>query len=196
MHTEKGGRIYRPGTTSAAGRIPLGAVDTILSDKIPPQLRFDKVDNYILRPTEGSDLTCDLFWDPNDVRAPLFKSHISVTLFWPQRPFGTVSASAVDTTAMSKSQPIATSSQAQVTSPTNEDENFISYLRRLLKGPNKEWKKARTAGDILDRHLTLVKAIEQLDELNWGRSAGGYQIANGKPFFFKDFRLLIVTFRC
>jgi hypothetical protein len=89
---------------------------------------------------------------------------------------------------MIKSQPIATSSQ--VTSPTNEDDNFISYLRRLLKGPNKEWKKARTAGDILDRHLTLVKAIERLDELNWGRSAGGYQIANGELFFARTFACL------
>ena len=70
--------------------------------------------------------------------------------------------------------------QATPSAPTDDDAAFISYLCQLLNGPDREWKKAKTAGDILDRHLTLIRAIKQLDELNWGRSAGGYQVSSGK----------------
>jgi len=44
--------------------------------------------------------------------------------------------------------------QATPSAPTDDDAAFISYLRQLLNGPDREWKKAKTAGDILDRHLT------------------------------------------
>jgi hypothetical protein len=84
--------------------------------------------------------------------------------------------------AATQLKPIATTSTMQATpsAPADDDAAFISYLRQLLNGPDREWKKAKTAGDILDRHLTLIRAIKQLDELNWGRSAGGYQVSSGK----------------
>jgi len=64
---EHGGRIYRHGITSTAGRIPLGAVDVIISDEIPLQLRMEKVDQYKLKPTGDGRLICDVFWEAPNV---------------------------------------------------------------------------------------------------------------------------------
>jgi hypothetical protein len=60
-----------------------------------------------------------------------------------------------------------------------DDDTFIAFLRDLLNGPARDWKKATTAGDVLTRHLAVKAAIGELDALGWNRSTGGYEIPSG-----------------
>jgi hypothetical protein len=62
---------------------------------------------------------------------------------------------------------------------THEDGELHPFMRELLNGPEKEWPKAKTAGDILKWFLALNDAMKVLDDLGWGRSTGGYQIPAG-----------------
>lgn len=67
-----------------------------------------------------------------------------------------------------------------------DEDVFILFLRDLLHGPPKDWKKATTAGDVLTRHLAVKAALRELDALGWNRSTGGYEIPSS---------MLSVTFR-
>lgn len=57
--------------------------------------------------------------------------------------------------------------------------DFVKFLRNVLSGPEKEWKTVKTAGDALIRHLSVVKACDELDTLGWSRTRGGYQVPEG-----------------
>ena len=62
---------------------------------------------------------------------------------------------------------------------TNEDE-FIVFLREQLEVPSKSaWKKAVTAGAVLERRKAVVNAIEKLEALGWEKPGGGFKVSDG-----------------
>jgi hypothetical protein len=60
-----------------------------------------------------------------------------------------------------------------------EESDFIRFLRTCLDGPTQQWKPAITAGDALVRHQAVLKAVDYLNELGWGRTRGGFQVPDG-----------------
>jgi hypothetical protein len=59
----RGGRIYRAGMTTQAGRIHVGSIESILSNEPPKQLSILKINEIQLDDTQLDDgfLTCNLF---------------------------------------------------------------------------------------------------------------------------------------
>ena len=64
LNAERNGRLYRPGLTQDGGRVPLGAIESILRDKPLRALGLPKVNYYPLsRVPKGDDLLCEVFLD-------------------------------------------------------------------------------------------------------------------------------------
>lgn len=76
--------------------------------------------------------------------------------------------------------PLMTAATAAPVPSTKEvpDEAIISFLNKLLQGPTKPGKQAATAGAVLHRRLMVVRALQKLDDLDWG-SPKGFLIPDG-----------------
>jgi hypothetical protein len=59
-------------------------------------------------------------------------------------------------------------------------EDFATFLRKLLNGRTIDWKTARTAEDARIRHQAVLDATNQLEDLGWAKTGGGYQIPEGE----------------
>ncbi|TDL15343.1 hypothetical protein BD410DRAFT_121524, partial [Rickenella mellea] len=62
-------------------------------------------------------------------------------------------------------------------------DQFYEFLRKRLAGPEHEWKKAETAGDVLTRYMVIQKALQLLEANHWGRGGGGYKVPKGHGYF-------------
>ena len=61
---------------------------------------------------------------------------------------------------------------------------FILHLREFLDAPAvSKWRKATTAGDVLDRRLAVVRALTKLQDSGWEKSSGGFMVPKGQYDF-------------
>ncbi|KAI0753969.1 hypothetical protein C8Q80DRAFT_1349912 [Daedaleopsis nitida] len=167
-------RLYRAGLRSDGGRIDLGSVQAIADGKRVMQPEMTKVDRFELDPVVGEDDTfvCRLF--VRDTAPVHKKPHTTAVLPAPSTTTGQAHVVVSSVATLSTDVKGAAPSQG-----SRSKDELVVFLRELLGGPAHAWKKAKTAGHVLERLKTLEGAMQMLEELGWGKSKGGYLIPNG-----------------
>ncbi|KAH9927555.1 hypothetical protein B0H21DRAFT_838358 [Amylocystis lapponica] len=168
----RGGRLFRPGLAADKSRIQLGSISALLEPgKSLPLLKMERVNKYRLNHLRDGDeemLTCDVFIDapaamPNTASSSGGGDTSSHSLT------GGPGTAVIQKTAY-------VNPRQEVGNPQANLERFIGFLRELLGGSDSEWRKAKNAGDILERYLAVKAAVDALDDLGWNRSTGGYMV--------------------
>ncbi|KAI0749205.1 hypothetical protein C8Q80DRAFT_1269119 [Daedaleopsis nitida] len=163
-------RVSRAGIQSEGGRIDLGTIEAISEGKRVKQLELSKVDRLELQPVIGDDNTfiCQLFLRDAALVNDTPAHHPTAGL----QPGAIQPVTSLLSTAAPRNAPLVSTGRSTSTSK----DGLVVFLRALFNGPQQPWRKAKTAGDILERQKMLERAMETLDELRWGKSKGGYRI--------------------
>ncbi|KAI0739537.1 hypothetical protein C8Q80DRAFT_1274606 [Daedaleopsis nitida] len=159
--------VLRASIRSDSGYIDLGSIEAITEGKQVKQLEMRKVDRYMLEPIVDEDDTfvCWLF----------LRDIVKDTTSTASGPAPSVAAPQVGLpTARVPAASIQDSPSDSNNPGTGND--LITFLQQLLGGPRQPWRKAKLAGDILERQKMLEAAMEMLEDLEWGKPKGGYKI--------------------
>jgi biopolymer transport protein ExbD len=72
-------------------------------------------------------------------------------------------------------------------------EDFTIFLRKLLNGCTTDWKTSRTAEDARVCHQAVLDAMNQLEDLSWAKTGGGYQIPEGECWLWLKLKIVTST---
>jgi len=72
-------------------------------------------------------------------------------------------------------------------------EDFTVFLQKLLNGRTTDWKTARTAEDARVRHQAVIDVTNQLEDLGWAKTGGGYQIPEGECWLWLKLKITAST---
>jgi hypothetical protein len=80
----------------------------------------------------------------------------------------------------------AKATPVSVVSSTSK-EDFVTFLWKHLNSYTTDWKTAKTTEDVRICHQAILDVKNQLEDLGWAKTGGGYQILEGECWFrFKD----------
>ncbi|KAI0755362.1 hypothetical protein C8Q80DRAFT_1266830 [Daedaleopsis nitida] len=158
---QRGGRIGRIGFTGNDAKVWLGSIQGFMNGDQSKYLRSELVNTFELEPTKNED-----------------------TLRVARKGLGDC-----PTAFFQCLSPSSIASHGRYLCRRRQEERTVMFCRqqrelhpastRASRGPDGEWKKAKTAGDVLPRVKALRQALEKLGNWGWERSRGGYQIPDG-----------------
>ncbi|KAI0640382.1 hypothetical protein C8Q79DRAFT_930668 [Trametes meyenii] len=168
---KKGGRLFRAGFT-AGSRVSIGSVEDISEGRRVAKLESSKINAYQLEPAAGHKdmLLCHMFLEPGASDTKMNMAKVRVTGNSDTYPVSKPLESSPAAIRPRNGFEVKGTLKSEAAQKRDENEGaFIEYLRKLVDGPKNQWRKVKASQG--------CRACNgMLDELEWEKSKGGYQI--------------------